>query len=75
MAFVPEDEPLEQPIFDIELRIISPEGNLLFKGDTSTAQMKRSFRELVDHLVRYNEIEDGTPLLTGTGVVPPDDFS
>jgi 2-dehydro-3-deoxy-D-arabinonate dehydratase len=75
VAFVPEEEPTEQRIFDIELRIISPEGDLLFKGDTSTAQMKRTFRELVDHLVRYNEIEDGTVLLTGTGVVPPDDFS
>jgi len=75
VAFVPEDEPAEQRIFEIELRIIGPEGNLLFKGETSTAQMKRTFRELIDYLVRYNEIEDGTVLLTGTGVVPPDDFS
>jgi 2-dehydro-3-deoxy-D-arabinonate dehydratase len=74
-ALVVDPEKNDQYEFGIELRILDAGGNLLFKGETSTSQMKRPFDELVDYLARYNVIEDGTVLLTGTGVVPPDDFS
>jgi 2-dehydro-3-deoxy-D-arabinonate dehydratase len=37
--------------------------------------MKRSLEELVGFLKRYNPVPPGTILLTGTGIVPPDDFS
>ncbi len=50
-------------------------GLLLWSGQASTASMRRSFGELVAHLGRHNWIPAGTVLLTGTGVVPPDDFS
>ena len=60
--------------FDISMRIIDREGAVLFQGETSSAKMKRSFDELVAFLTRYNPIDDGTVLLTGTGIVPPDDF-
>jgi 2-dehydro-3-deoxy-D-arabinonate dehydratase len=37
--------------------------------------MRRSFTELVGYLRRDNPIGRGTVLLTGTGVVPPDEVS
>ena len=37
--------------------------------------MKRSFEELIDWLFRDNSFPDGVILLTGTGVVPPNDFT
>ena len=37
--------------------------------------MKRSFDELVEFLVRDNPVPPGSVLLTGTGLVPPDDFT
>ena len=36
--------------------------------------MVRSFDDLIGWLVRENEFPNGAFLLTGTGVVPPDDF-
>lgn len=63
------------PTFDIALRIFDSAGALLFGGNTSTSEMKRSFDELVSFLTRYNPIGDGSVLLTGTGIVPPDDFT
>jgi 2-dehydro-3-deoxy-D-arabinonate dehydratase len=61
--------------FDIELRIVSPDGELLFAGQTSTANMRRSFTELIEFLRRDNPLPAGTVLLTGTGIVPPDDVT
>jgi 2-dehydro-3-deoxy-D-arabinonate dehydratase len=37
--------------------------------------MKRTPRDLVDYLFRDNSFPHGCLLLTGTGVVPPDDFT
>jgi 2-dehydro-3-deoxy-D-arabinonate dehydratase len=59
----------------ISLRITSAEGDELFAGETTTAHMKRSFRELVDWLLLDNPVPAGSVLLTGTGLVPPDDFT
>jgi 2-dehydro-3-deoxy-D-arabinonate dehydratase len=64
------DEPLE-----IRMRIADAEGRELFAGETSTARMKRSFEELVGFLLRDNPVPTGSVLLTGTGLVPPDDFT
>jgi 2-dehydro-3-deoxy-D-arabinonate dehydratase len=64
------DEPLE-----IRMRVLSATGRELFAGETSTASMKRSFEELVSFLVRDNPVPAGSVLLTGTGLVPPDDFT
>ncbi|MEM2926543.1 MAG: fumarylacetoacetate hydrolase family protein [Candidatus Bathyarchaeia archaeon] len=50
-------------------------GVLVFEGKTSTSRLKRSFDELVDYLCRDNPLPFGTVFLTGTGIVPPDDFS
>ena len=50
-------------------------GSVAFKGETSIARMARRFEELIDWLGRDNLFPDGVVLLTGTGVVPPDEFS
>jgi 2-dehydro-3-deoxy-D-arabinonate dehydratase len=50
-------------------------GSAVFKGETSVAQIKRQFAELIDYLWRSQEFPRGVVLLTGTGVVPGDDFT
>ncbi len=37
--------------------------------------MARGLEDLIDWLGRENRFADGVILLTGTGIVPPDDFS
>ena len=44
-------------------------------GETSLAQMKRSFTELAGFLFRDNDFPRGCFLLTGTGTVPANDFT
>lgn len=50
-------------------------GQTVFEGETTTARLKRSLRELTDYLWRENEFPTGVFLFTGTGIVPPDDFT
>jgi 2-dehydro-3-deoxy-D-arabinonate dehydratase len=50
-------------------------GAVAFAGETSLARMARPLEELVDWLGRENEFPNGVILLTGTGVVPPDEFT
>jgi 2-dehydro-3-deoxy-D-arabinonate dehydratase len=61
--------------FPIRLRITDADGTELFAGETSTERMKRSPRELADWVVRDNPVPPGSVLLTGTGLVPPDDYT
>lgn len=50
-------------------------GHTVFEGQTSTSQMHRRLDELVGFLARYDEFPQGVVLLTGTGIVPGDDFA
>ena len=50
-------------------------GRPLFEGRTTTGAMNRGCEELADWLGRENSFPGGAVLLTGTGIVPPDDFS
>jgi 2-dehydro-3-deoxy-D-arabinonate dehydratase len=59
---------------EIALRI-ERQGTVQFEGKTSLARMVRQFDELVDWLARDNHFPQGAILLTGTGIVPPDEFS
>jgi len=54
---------------------IQREGNLVFAGATSVDQIKRSFIELAEFLFRCQVFPHGAILLTGTGIVPPDNFT
>jgi 2-dehydro-3-deoxy-D-arabinonate dehydratase len=47
----------------------------VFSGSTRLEQMKRTPQELVDYLFRENRFPSGCFLLTGTGIVPPNDFT
>jgi 2-dehydro-3-deoxy-D-arabinonate dehydratase len=60
--------------FEIEIRLLA-EGEVVYEAATSTSRMRRSFEELASWLVRDNPIPAGTVLLTGTGLVPPDDVA
>ena len=50
-------------------------GEIAFEGECSVDQIKRPFDELAGYLYRSQVFTHGTMLLTGTGVVPPDDFT
>ncbi|MEX2114465.1 MAG: fumarylacetoacetate hydrolase family protein [Pirellulales bacterium] len=58
----------------IEL-VIERGGRRVFDGATSIAQMARSFADLIGWLGRDNSFPSGVILLTGTGIVPGDDFT
>jgi 2-dehydro-3-deoxy-D-arabinonate dehydratase len=63
--------PLATPI---ELRI-ARNGAAVFEGATTLAQMRRTPEELVEFLYREMSFPNGCVLLTGTGIIPPDDFT
>jgi 2-dehydro-3-deoxy-D-arabinonate dehydratase len=50
-------------------------GRPIFTGATRTSRIKRPLQDLVDHLIKELDFPDGVFLMTGTGIVPPDDFS
>ena len=50
-------------------------GQSIFHGDTSLAKMARRLEDLVSWIAREQRFPHGLILLTGTGVVPPDEFS
>lgn len=58
----------------IEMKIFR-DGKQFFTGSVHTSRIKREIKELVYYLTKDNVIPPGTVLLTGTGIVPPDDFS
>jgi 2-dehydro-3-deoxy-D-arabinonate dehydratase len=51
------------------------DGATVFQGETSSAQLKRSLAEIAGWLTRELAIPNGALLMTGTGIVPPDDFT
>lgn len=59
----------------IHMRVTDGFGRILYEGDTSTERMRRSYGELVEWLLADNPVPPGSVLLTGTGLVPPDDFT
>ena len=71
-VYVPErlDAPLR-----IQMRIVGDGGEELFRGETTTARMRRSYADLVEWLLIDNPVPPGSVMLTGTGLVPPDNFT
>jgi 2-dehydro-3-deoxy-D-arabinonate dehydratase len=47
---------------------------LVWQGSTSVGQLKRPFADLVQPLFASQSFPHGAVLLTGTGIVPPDEF-
>lgn len=54
---------------------IERDGSNVFTGETSLARMKRTFPELAGWLFREDSFPNGAYLLTGTGLVPPNEFT
>ncbi len=54
---------------------ITRAGAEVFSGQVQVSQIKRSFEELVGWLFRSQNFPAGVVLLTGTGIVPPNEFS
>ncbi len=63
-------------LYDIPVEIvINRAGAVVFHGNTRTAQMNRKMDELVAYLFRELSFPQGVFLLTGTGIVPPEQFT
>jgi 2-dehydro-3-deoxy-D-arabinonate dehydratase len=64
----------EWPEFTINMRVYR-QNNLIFFGSTGTDRIKRPLADLIDYLGRCRNFPEGVFLLTGTGIVPPSEFS
>lgn len=62
------------PQTEIQLDIFR-DGNLVFSGNVAIDQIKRKFEDLVKFLYRECSFPYGSLLMTGTGIVPPSDFT
>ena len=67
----------EQPLSGdtlIEMEI-SRKGNRVFQGSIAINQIKRTLPELVSFLYRETSFPHGSLVMTGTGIVPGNDFT
>ena len=55
--------------------VIRRGGAVIFEGVTGTSQMHRTFADLITYLFRDNDFPRGAFLMTGTGIIPPSEFS
>ncbi len=55
--------------------VIERGGQAVFEGTTTVAAMARTFDDLIAWLGKETSFPHGVVLLTGTGIVPPDDFT
>lgn len=69
-----DPEPPEHRELEIAISIRRDDAEA-FSGQTSSTQMKRNFTELVAWLGRDNLFPHGVFLLTGTGLVPGEEFT
>ncbi|MFB6114071.1 MAG: fumarylacetoacetate hydrolase family protein [Halodesulfurarchaeum sp.] len=54
---------------------IERDGDVLYEEETDTGEMVREVEELVSYYTRHNHVPELAVLLTGTSLVPPDDFT
>jgi 2-dehydro-3-deoxy-D-arabinonate dehydratase len=54
---------------------IERDGADAYSGQTTLAELKRPVTELVSYLLRENSFPEGVFLMTGTGIVPHDEFT
>ena len=71
-VFVPEHPGHD---FHLTLRVTDEWGRIVFEGESFTSTMRRSYTELLEWLLIDNPVPPGSVLLTGTGLVPPDNFT
>ena len=64
------------PLAGVQIRMeIDRGGQRAFEGSTNLGQMARTPESLVEWLTRETSFPQGAILLTGTGIVPPDEFT
>lgn len=68
------DATIDPQELGIRLKIVRG-GAAVFQGETSTANLNRTFDSLIEYLGRETTFPTGAFLLTGTGVVPDDSFT
>jgi 2-dehydro-3-deoxy-D-arabinonate dehydratase len=68
------DEITDPTDLPIKLEILRG-GEVLFSEETGTSRMHRTFEDLVSYLFRGNAFPAGVFLMTGTGIVPPSEFT
>jgi 2-dehydro-3-deoxy-D-arabinonate dehydratase len=54
---------------------ITRQGKTVFSGSTTLAELKREPKQLAEFLFRDNSFPEGVFLMTGTGIVPGDEFA
>ncbi len=59
---------------DVGLKI-ERDGETAFEGSANTSLMKRDCNYLADWLQRHNRVPNGTTVCTGTGTIPPPEFT
>jgi 2-dehydro-3-deoxy-D-arabinonate dehydratase len=61
---------------DLPIRIeIFRKGKVIFADQTRTSQISRPLKSLISYLMREMTFPYGAFLMTGTGIIPPDDFT
>ena len=55
--------------------IIERDSKIVYSGSGNTNLMKRKCDELNEWLHKGNDIPDGTTVMTGTGTIPPEEFT
>jgi 2-dehydro-3-deoxy-D-arabinonate dehydratase len=67
-------DPSEMKDLSIQLALVR-QGQTVFEGTTRTSSMKRTIEELAEYTTRESDFPRGLFIMTGTGVVPPMEFS
>jgi 2-dehydro-3-deoxy-D-arabinonate dehydratase len=63
-------------VSNLEIQLtIRRDGAELFQDSTATSQLHRTLADLTEYLLRDNEFPAGVFLMTGTGIVPPSEFT
>lgn len=70
--YVPEDQIDPDTMIRLEIR---RNGKTQFEGEIPISNMKRGHQELVDYLFLECSFPNGVFLMTGTGIIPPDEFT
>ena len=64
------------PVPETEIKLKIERGkNVIFSGTTNLSELKRKPSELLEYLFRDNNFPAGCYLMTGTGIIPPDEFT
>ncbi|MET0242451.1 MAG: fumarylacetoacetate hydrolase family protein, partial [Flavitalea sp.] len=71
-VYVPEEPIKVSSVIELDIR---RNEKSVFNGKIALDRMKRQHTELVDYLFREFIFPNGVLLMTGTGLVPPDDFT